>query len=550
MDYMTNPVNTTLVVQATLEAFDCPRALAVWLLFRENEHNQLVNLECNPDNYLKAVDFRDAYQATKLLSKFTSLKLLTNKRDVALQKWKLAEDKCRLTNQSLSDPMFFFKHGVESILFRSIRKIQTILGKFDAKAWVDACDFGPGVTTVVKGCDTSHARKFQNESGASPRLITFIDSAWKDVYPNWPVQLKPEPSNKVITVPKNAKEDRTISVEPGINLWFQKGIGLLLRKRLLRVGLDLNEKTKLRKRNQHLAELASKTGELATVDFSSASDTISKQLVEILLPPDWYHAMVLSRSSHGLLENETYKYEKFSSMGNGFTFELETLIFYALSLSCCEAECESTENVSVYGDDVIIPVSVFKLFSKVSELCGFTVNLAKSYSQGMFRESCGDHWFGGIDCKPFYLREILKYDTDVYKVANGLRRLAHRRNSCGCDRAFLRPWRLLRKSVPANRRCLISEGYGDGGFIVNFDEACPSIVRARPSDGWEGFVCKHLAFKTRKVCHETHGLLLAKVRKGSPDGTSLGNDVPLRDRGRWVRKRLIVPRWYDLGPWI
>lgn len=546
---MTYPVNTTLVVQSILEAFDCPRALTCWLLFSNDEHDQLVNLECNPDDYLTGLSFRDAYQSTKLLSKANFLKLSTDRKKVALTKWQSAEDKCAQTNRNLSDPYFFVRNGIEPIVFRSIRKIQTILGRFKPDAWIDACDFGPGVTTLVKGCDTSHARKFQHEVGVTPRLVTLLESGWEMIYPNWRRTFQLVPYNSVITVPKNAKEDRTISVEPGINLWFQKGIGTMIRERLYSVGLDLNEKNKQRKRNQLLCQMAAKSGRDATVDFVSASDTIARKPVEILLPSDWYHAMNLSRSSHGKLGDSIVQYEKFSSMGNGFTFELETLIFYALAISCCEAIGCETSNVSVYGDDVIIPVEAFKLFSNVTELMGFTINLKKSYSQGMFRESCGDHWFGDVDCKPYYLREVIIHDTDVYKAANSLRRLAHRRSTCGCDRALLRPWRLLRKSVPASRRNLISEGYGDGGFIVNFDEACPSVSRARPSDGWEGFFCRHLAWKPRKVSHDSHGLLLAKVRRGSPEGTSLGNDVPLRDRGRWVRKRLLVPRWYDMGPW-
>lgn len=139
--------------------------------------------------------------------------------------------------------------------------------------------------------------------------------------------------NKVTTVPKNSKTDRVIAIEPLMNMYVQKGIGGAIRHSLRSVGINLNDQTS----NQRLAREGSLQGKLATVDLSSASDSVSLLLVEELLPPDWVAAIKLCRSPCGVLpDGSVINYQKVSSMGNGFTFELESLIFWAACSSVCQ----------------------------------------------------------------------------------------------------------------------------------------------------------------------------------------------------------------------
>jgi hypothetical protein len=51
-------------------------------------------------------------------------------------------------------------------------------------------------------------------------------------------------SSKVRVVPKNAKTDRTICIEPDLNIFVQLGIGAVIRERLKAYGLDLNTQVK------------------------------------------------------------------------------------------------------------------------------------------------------------------------------------------------------------------------------------------------------------------------------------------------------------------
>jgi len=65
---------TDRFVESYLSALDCPRSLAVWIMFREKEHNQLTALDFNPELYLDFGKLRDSYLATKFLSKSSFFK--------------------------------------------------------------------------------------------------------------------------------------------------------------------------------------------------------------------------------------------------------------------------------------------------------------------------------------------------------------------------------------------------------------------------------------------------------------------------------------------
>jgi hypothetical protein len=509
-------------------------------LFSNNEHKQLVELDINPDHYSDPGAFRDAYLATKFLSKADFLSTNIDLKAVAIDKFSEAERACKEINLRGYHHLTINRE-VGAYLHNAIRrKIDTVLGEFPFEDWVESSDWGPGATLLIKGVDTSPVNKFRKECGTTRPLDNLMGSLYAALYPTWNLsERKIFDGNKVITVPKNSKTDRTIAIEPGLNLWFQKGIGNLIRRRLRWVGVDLNSQ----ERNQLLSREGSITGKLATVDFSSASDSISNSTVWELLPDRWFSVMDILRSRYGVLGKQKFWYEKFSSMGNGFTFELESLIFYSIAHAVCTYLHVSTSKISVYGDDVIIPVSAYSLFVKTCAFYGFTVNAQKSYSTGYFRESCGSHWFNGLDCKPFFLKEVIKGESRIYHAANSIRRLSQFQGFEVCDRRFYAVWRYLRRKI--RKPFLISEGYGDGGFIVNFDEATP--VRARH---WvEGHIVKFLADIAVTYHSDDHPVLLARLRGRSVE-RSFGNKTPLRRLYKQKVKRLFVRRWVNLGPWI
>jgi len=540
-----------------LSALGTPRALTVWLLYQSGEHDQLTQLEIDPSHYCDRYKFRDDYAATLFLSKAEFLKTSFNKKEQALLKFHRYEFSCGETNRRLKnlggDPNFHGPHVW--LLNAAIRKISSVLGTFDPERFVDECGWGPGVTTRKTGSHVSAVNKFHDERGITRDLLPLAEVWLPSAYPLWwehltayngPMRcLSVEDGNKVITVPKNSKSDRVIAVEPGLNLWFQKGVGSLIRRRLKRVDIDLNDQT----RNQLLCRYGSKTRTLSTVDFSSASDSISLETVRLLLSeaPVWLQVMELLRCRSGSLEGSPIFWEKFSSMGNGFTFELESLIFYAAGYAVCEylGLDSSAESLSVYGDDVVIPTTAFDLFSSFCGFLGFTVNASKSFSSGVFRESCGSHFFDGLDVKPIFLKRRISDVQAIYQLANRLRSYSHRRNfGYGCDFRFRGAWSYLLNRVPKPLRFRNSMGSGDGAFWSNFDEASPSLARY----GTEGFLAPMLVHRSIVGSSDSPAVELARL--WYPSDQEHRNTYDLRGRTKLTIKRVLIPEWYNLGPWV
>jgi hypothetical protein len=583
---------TTQVIAEYLESLDCPRALMVAVLFREGEHEQLSQLAFDPNLYLNVEACRDAYAATKFLSKFKALSLESDLDQVALQKFEKFELLCKRTNVRFRnlerDPLF---RGRAVWLHNAIvRKISKILGEFDVQEFFAMPDWGPGATTLIKRRDASPAKKFQHEAGITRDLYDLVPvQVLEGCYPLWAQRLNLsgfpiwQVGNKVITVPKDASTNRVIAVEPGINLWFQKAIGEMVGKRLLRYGIDLRYQS----RNQRLAKKASLSGLIATADLSSASDSIAREVVEGLLPPRWYHAMDASRSHFGVLNSKTVKWEKFSSMGNGFTFQLESLIFFAVAVCCAEYLHVDSSDVSAYGDDVILPCACWELFSEMLSFYGFELNVKKSHFDSPFRESCGAHYFSGVDIKPIYLKDRVKSVLAIFRLANAIRRQSHRRMQLyGCDSALKPAYDLLVSTLPKALRLRIPDSLGDCGLISNLDEATPSRAR----HGLEGYRVPGVVEVSQTYQDETDGYLLAALwsmpvlelsnyeledpyamslrrilkmesevadaklqamTDNSPaKATARRNTVPLNGRIRLKLVNSLVKQWYDLGPWF
>jgi len=548
------PSKTVAAIFNFLSSLDTPRALTVWLLFKNKEHDQLTALECHPDLYDNKYRFRLDYEATNFLSKASFLRTTFDRKKVAMDKFFKFEDLCHQTNRRFLNPHLDPLNNGASVwlLHATKRKIMMILGDFSGDEFVDEANWGPGVSTLIRGEEVSGYNKFLAERGITRDLYSLVCDWFPAAYPSWHDHLTRshgesyhvfEAGNKIVTVPKNSKTDRVIAIEPGFNLWFQKAIGSMIRRRLRRFGIDLNTQ----EINQQLARDGSRDQSLATIDFSSASDSIATEVVRELLPPRWFQLLDSCRCRLGRYANgELKRWNKFSSMGNGYTFELESLIFFAAGLAVKEFLQVRDPRISVFGDDVILPTECYQLFSEFSQFLGFRVNEQKSFysPNSFFRESCGVHYFSGMDCKPVFLKERLSNVETIYKLANSIRNLAHRHNSyCGCDRRFLDCWTHLLLWVPETLRLKVPRSAGDTGFVSNFDEATP----ARARYGIEGYFYRALVSVGISRHGDGHALILARLRNRSFQ--EHGNSYDLRGRTRRVVANPLVAQWYDFGGW-
>lgn len=220
--------------------------------------------------------------------------------------------------------------------------------------------------------------------------------------------------NVLALVPKNWKTHRIIAKEPDHALPFQLQLDGYLKKVLRKWGIDLSRQ----ERNQELARLGSIDGSFATIDLTMASDTLSLNCVAWLLPYDWYVIFTAYRSSSYSAPWGDGSYAKFSSMGNGYTFSLETLIFTA----ACRAV--GSRQHAVYGDDIVVKTEYVPELVRLLRFLGFRTNADKTFCNpdSRFRESCGCDYFEGVLVTPFYLRDCPKYSDHggMSHAINGL----------------------------------------------------------------------------------------------------------------------------------
>jgi hypothetical protein len=245
----------------------------------------------------------------------------------------------------------------------------------------------------------------------------------------WSTVLKVVPGNTITFVPKNSQTDRSIAIEPSLNLYLQLGVDGYIRRRLKRWGVDLDDQQK----NQELARRGSRDWSsedpFVTLDLAAASDTVSTAVCYHLLPVPWYNYLMALRSPQGAVGDEIVSYEKISSMGNGYTFALESAIFTSIIYGVSRAAQGhfSQDEVSIYGDDLIVRKSISDKVVRMLNLCGFTVNSEKSFFEGPFRESCGADWFNGTPVRPVFLTTMPSTVMELWCDYNRIRRVLNLR---------------------------------------------------------------------------------------------------------------------------
>ncbi len=451
----------------------------------DRSYDTIASAKVNPSDYTEADLFRRDYLAYNLLRKYDSLPLGIDTASVAMGKFLESEASCKLTNLSKVRPYVIHSCGLtpESYISCARSKIRSLLGEFSWDAASEFFSFSGGATTRLKRKSGAPFYKFQGkpETTRNNALLS-VCAIWST--PLWKEQMETlyglDPTNwvkvvegsKVTTVPKTATTDRCIAIEPDMNMFIQKGIGTLIRRKLRGVGIDLNDQT----HNQRLAYLGSRTGSLATIDLASASDCIAIELVKLLLPYDWFEALMRCRSEVGVLPcGLKHRFEKISSMGNGYTFELESLIFWALAKAVIDLNGCEDRRLGVYGDDIVIHNSCAEDLIGVLSYCGFTTNKEKTFVSGPFRESCGKHYFYGEDVTPFNIKESLGTLNRTFWLANSWRLWASNFASPGRYQAV---YELIVKSIPLRNRFFIPASYSsESGLWASFDECCPSYSR-------------------------------------------------------------------------
>lgn len=410
-------------------------------------------LQCinpNEDN-LNLGEIRGRRLLAGLLKNFLFEGEEDKRRSTALQKFKQAEERCRSFNHGGWRKLFSSENAIE--VFTLARSwIHKLLG--ERPRWeelVPWARFGPGSTLETRGGPTSVFFKYSrwpytvtSDCLRYARFFIETDERWmdalcesyrrrEDVPPHqeldmrtfWSKVFKVVDGNRIDFVPKSSQTDRTIAIEPLMNLRIQLGVDGFIRKRLKRHDIDLDDQTK----NQVLASVSSELrgSNYATLDLSAASDTISLKLCELLLPPDWYSFLLDLRSPGGTIPGHgKVRYEKLSSMGNGYTFAVESAVFAAVTQAVIRLRSGTVDfksDLAVYGDDIIVREQHAREVVQSLQNFGFAVNRDKSFVYGNVKESCGADWYSGHLVRPVALTKIPKDVMGLFVDRNRLARI-------------------------------------------------------------------------------------------------------------------------------
>nr|APG77255.1 hypothetical protein [Wenling levi-like virus 3] len=405
-------------------------------------------------------------------------------RLAATSKWKQAEDQCRLTNERLG---LVSRETTPSWVTRARQIVSDVLGDLTPEkvmSIISSGAHGPGATLTSNGDKTTPYYKFMDlpysvSASARPYAYAAISSnpRWIDLLensgrrtrlpkydaPQYQKELmllddccEVEDSDRITFVPKDARTERPIAVGASMNMFLQLGVKAYMEERLIEHGVNLTDQS----RNRRLAYEGSRysmmggiknSSQFATIDLASASDTISIEIVRLLLDSEWFAFLDDLRHKTGSFGEEHVVYNKFSAMGNGFTFPLESLIFFAVAKAAAlEAghPCQR-KDIAVYGDDIIVREYAARDVILALNWAGFSVNTEKSFLEGRFKESCGADYYSGHPVRPFYLKRRIETYEDLYFIGNSISDIV---KSHGAHPALTELYSFVVNNIPVRHR--------------------------------------------------------------------------------------------------
>lgn len=304
--------------------------------------------------------------------------------------------------------------------------------------------------------------------------------------------------SQLVFVPKSMKTRRAISKEPATLQFLQQGVFRALDRfiadhEVLSKHISLHNQ----ERNARLAVDSSGTQKFATIDLSSASDTVTTELVKAVFRGTSVYPYLVALRSHTVLlpSGKELRVAKYAPMGSALCFPVETLIFAcAVELAVRRAHREGVGNKDrpyrVYGDDIIVPAGLFEDTLRILDSLGFIANQSKSFGPGSrFRESCGAEGYDGVDVTPLRISRNFYSPPDRWASSHaalytGLIDFA---NQCEVYQFhFLRAWVIQRLLNGSATPPLFAES-GDGALYSPNPDNFRARWRLSPSQGKNWF---------------------------------------------------------------
>lgn len=366
--------------------------------------NRRLSVLCSAASYFDPVHHSDHLLGTLLqveafFKKNASFAVDGPCRQAALDSFRKGEERCRVTNRRVD----FYCLQPERLapdlklwISRMQQVIGSVLGPLD-----DFIRDIPDLVKITSGATAQDSRRkslphlklrrcYSTTSASASHLLRSLATFWGYKQPRTEVRSQ----NRVLFVPKNWKTYRSVAPEPNGTMPFQLAFDTYCKRRLHQIDVNLRDQSL----NQRCALRGSIDSSISTIDLEGASDSLAINVLALLLPYEWFEFLSKLRSLRYTGEAGNGVYSKFSSMGNGMTFALETLVF----ASACIAV--GSKSYAVYGDDIAIESTLTSAVLRLLRFLGFRSNDAKTHTTGFYRESCGEHYYKGISITPYYLR--------------------------------------------------------------------------------------------------------------------------------------------------
>jgi len=243
-------------------------------------------------------------------------------------------------------------------------------------------------------------------------------------------------------VPKDITKSRSICMEPNSFMYFQQEV-LRWMVRALESGPIKRFVTLADQSNSRAAAIhGSLYLSTDTIDLSSASDSVSVDLVKQVFPTDYLFYLLATRTSKvEVPDGRVVEVKKFAPMGSAVCFPVQCILFTAVCVyagllhqrgfrdgrSYKFSKGDTRDFINhryfssrtamtpysnwkyeppvVYGDDIACDSRHTNGVISILTRLGFTVNVAKSFTGSQsFRESCGVYAFEGHDVTPVLYR--------------------------------------------------------------------------------------------------------------------------------------------------
>ena len=475
-----------------------------------------------------------------LIKKFHNDEVSPERNDKALSKFLAINEECRTycPDDTIVDELMCVAIGeAKSFIDRFCHPHGDLLlmsGKIDK-----GCGFGSGANIGAKTGDPYGKLAISDLTYTDPALLVLFQQAirgnvtWlqQEQFRSQRYRTREVQGSRLSFVPKSSEITRTICTEPILNMFFQKGIAEVLERRLHGViGIDFKKQPD---KNRWLARIGSETGRFGTIDLSSASDSMSLKLVRDWFPDHMVRWLELTRSKKTMINGAWVDLHMVSSMGNAYTFPLQTIFFTALVVAAYraldipirypdrkiwtsdgDAEPSLTEstvgNFAVFGDDIIVESKAYNLVTKMLRYCGFTVNHDKSFNEGLFRESCGHDYFDGYNVRGVYIQKLLD-DCDYYSAYNRISRW------CATHGMYLR--NLLEYfSKRVSRRLFVPYHEDDeAGFKVPWNSIPMPLRRHRHFQSWKYTIAKRRPRVLRMPTSDQDSKAIIRLKRVIPD---------------------------------